>query len=109
MNDRDVSFRTKKEYNFLGAFLGFSAQRKSGAQADALSFPAFDRMREANAVAPQVFEVDWFKNRAWSFRRERTRVFALYASATSHSPNQPLQPTPGTGSVLNLVSPARRG
>ena len=100
MNDRVVDSRAKKEYSFPGAFLGFGAQKKVGAHAESLSFPAFDRSRGPSAIAPQVFDAAWFKNRTWSFRRERTRVFDLYSSATSQSPNQPLQPTRLHGAVF---------
>ena len=109
MNDRVVDSRAKLEYSFPEAWLVFGAKKKDGAQADALSFPAFDRLHSASAIAPQVFEAVWLRARVRSFRRERTRAFDPCSFATSQSPNQPLQPTPGTRSFLNLISPARRG
>ena len=109
MNDRVVDSRAKKEYSFPEACLVFGAKKKDGAQADALSFPAFDRSRGARAIAPLVFEEASLRAHAASLRRARTRVFYLFQSATTQRANQPLQPTPGIRSFLNLISPARRG
>ena len=106
MNDRVVDSRAKKEYSFPGAFLVFGAKKKNGAQAESLSFPAFDRSRGASAIAPQVRDAVWLRSRVRSFQRERTRVFALFSSATSQSPNQPLQPTRLHGAVF-LTRPLR--
>ena len=100
MNDRVVDSRTKMDYSIPGAFLVFGAQKKDGAQAESLSFPAFDRLHSASAIAPQVRNAVWLRARARSFRRERTRVFSLFPSATSQSPNQPVQPTRWTGAVF---------
>ena len=100
MNDRVVDSRAKKEYSFPEACLVFGAKKKDGAQAEALSFPAFDRSRGARAIAPQVFDAVWLRVRVRSFRRERTRAFDLCSSATSQSPNQPLQPTRLHGAVF---------
>ena len=109
MNDRVVDSRAKKEYSFPEACLVFGAKKKDGAQAEALSFPAFDRVSAASAIAPQVFDAVSLRARVRSFRRARTRVLYLFHSATPQRANQPLQPTPGTRSFLNLISPARRG
>ena len=109
MNNRVVDSRTKKEYSFPEACLVFGAKKEDGAQAWSLSFPAFDRSCGARAIAPQVCDAVWLRARVRSFRRERTRAFDPCSFATSQSPNQPLQPTPGTRSFLNLISPARRG
>ena len=101
MNDRVVDSRAKKEYSFPEACLVFYAQKKVGAQAQSLSFPAYDRSRGASAIAPQVRDAVWLIARVRSFQRERTRAFALYSSATSQSPNSESsvsqQPTQDSG------------
>ena len=109
MIERVSSFRTKMARGFPETCLIFDAQKKDGAQAEALSFPAFDRTRGANAIAPLVFEATSLRAHAASLPRARTRVFYLFLSATPQRANQPLQPTPGTRPFLNLISPARRG
>ena len=108
MIERVSSFWSKMARGIPEACLIFAAQKKK-AHAWSLSFPAFDRTRGANAIAPLVFEAVWLRVRVGSFRRARTRVFYLFLSATPQRANQPLQPTPGTRSFLNLISPARRG
>ena len=89
--------------------LSGSDAERSKPQALAGLFPAFDRTSSAGAIASPVCEAVWFKERVASLRLARTRAFDRSQSATSQRANQPLQPTPGTGSVFNLVSPARRG
>jgi hypothetical protein len=100
VNDRVVSFRTKMAEGFPEACLVFGAKKKVGAQAVALSFPAYDLSRRASAIASQGFDAVRVRARVGGFRGARTRVFDRFSSATSQSPNQPVQPTRWTGAVF---------
>jgi hypothetical protein len=88
MIERVSSFPTKMARGVLEAFFVFDAQKKDGAQAQSLSFPAFDRTRGARAIAPLVFEAASLRAHAASLRRARTRVFYLFQSATTQRANQ---------------------
>ncbi len=99
---------------FSGASRRASAERsKFRGAADEVSVGVFRAKRPMTSLEEKVAG----RRSRFSEKRklpgvcdESARAAAVILVCPSRSlPNQPVQPTPGTGPVLNLVSPARRG
>ena len=80
--------------------LSGSDVERSKAQALAESFPARNTHSIRAAIASPVCEALWYKNRAASLRRARTRVCDRSLFATSQRANQPPEPTRLHGAVI---------